>query len=189
MTLLIRRTLFAAAIVLLVSPRPAAADSLTIGEFLYDTDAVLGPVFTVENFSDAAITGGGSFTDIVLRLYSGATDLQDISLDSLDAGLTLDTSFYDLSQVSFDSAVLALTFSLPGAIDVAPLISLKFDVDATDPDNPFFFGNSANAFISFTPAQSVPEPSTLLLTACGVAVVVRRRASGRPFHFTTKSRP
>src|SRR5262245_60501892 len=116
------KKIFAALVVVFAaSAATASAAPVTIGEFFYDTDAAFGPFFTIENFSDFALTTGGTFTNIKVRLFNGTTAVGDIDVGDLDAGFTFNTLPLDLSGTFFNSATLDLLFSLPGSIAVDPL--------------------------------------------------------------------
>jgi hypothetical protein len=162
----------AAALTVLMVNSPADAAPLTIGDFFYDTDPFFGPLFGVSNVSDTTLgDGGGTFTDLVLGLYAGDDLVFTSDLGPLDAGASLDTLAQDLSLFSFDSARLAVTFSLPGTVAVEPLASIVFEGAF-----PSFTGTGhLDSFIQYSPQQSVPEPGTLLLTTVGLAAVGRFR--------------
>lgn len=140
-----------------------------IGAFSYDVDLDLGPVFTIENTSDVMLAPGGTFTNTIVHLFSGATSVFDITFGDLGPGIYQSPD--DLTGLAFDSAVLGLAFSLPGTIQISPLIGLTF---AGDPGG--FTGSLVSTPIDFTAksATPVPEPSTLLFMATGLALGARR---------------
>ena len=164
----------AACVAVLVFNTAAAAASLTIGDFFYDTDPIFGPLFGISNVSDTTLgDGGGNFTNLTLDLYSGTDLVFSSDLEPVSPGSSVDTLDLDLSAITFDSAQLAVTFSLPGLVSVAPLASIVFEGSF-----PFFTGTDhLDSFIQFTPQESVPEPGTLLLTTIGLATLFHRRAT------------
>jgi hypothetical protein len=163
-----------------------SASATPIGRFVFDvTDPLFnGPKFTIENSSDA-VGLTGSFTDIILHLYiDGATPTPvmdfdytvDFGIDTIDAGLGVNTSFLALEQLPFfNAASIELAFSQPGSLFVAPITGIFF---TQDPDTGEFAGPTIERVIDFTP---VPEPGTLILTAGGLAAFVleRRRRGAR----------
>ena len=165
----------AAVLAVLLITASAAAEPLTIGDFFYDTDSMFGPAFGVANLSDTTLgDGGGTFTDLTLDLLAGEDLLYSTDLGPLTAGRSLET-FEDLSVFAFDSARLAVTFSLPGAVGVAPLTSIVFEGSF-----PSFTGTGhLDSFIQFTPQQSVPEPGTVWQTVVGFGTVLRFRRRRR----------
>lgn len=167
----VRALVGCAAIALMILAAPSRASASPVGSFSYDVDEFFGPVFTIENFFDSP----GTFTNVVVHLLLGANDVVDLSLGELSAG-TLGQTIDDLSGISFDSASLDLTFTAAGSLQVNELTGLLFDFD---PDLFAYTGNTATTVIDFTaePTQSVPEPSTLLLVASGLAVTLRHRRS------------
>ena len=160
-------------LVLPLSSVPVAAESITIGDFFYDTDPFFGPSFGISNVSDTTLGGaGGAFTDLTLNLFKGSELIATTDFGTLEAGSSIDSLFLDLSSLVFDSARLALTFSQPGQVSVDPLASIVFDGFF-----PSFTGTGhLDAFIQFTP---VPEPGTLLLVSAGLAVLARQKRWSR----------
>jgi hypothetical protein len=147
-------------IVLAVSTRAGATP---IGAFSYDIDPdpFIGPVFTVEDFAGS----GGTFTNVLVRLFHGSNDVEDLSLGSAAPG-TLLQSAQDLTDplLAFDSATLAVSFSLGGPVTVDALTGLTKDATT-------FIGPVTTPIV-FTQAPApapVPEPATLLLVTTGLA--------------------
>lgn len=172
---------------LLLMSVPAYA--ITIGGFSweekrYDPDGdgnfdfSAGPVFSVENFSEA------SFFDIFIDLRCNGDCRRDdsaddwgtyeISLGDIPSGNPPWQSLEDFSDADIFSASLRITFPLPGLISVPDLSpSNLFDIYEFD----IFTGQdtiirTASAPIDYSPLEGtvpVPEASTLLLLSSGLA--------------------
>jgi hypothetical protein len=173
---------------LLVTSVPADADTVGIGNFIYFLDSQgVGPTFLIINDSASTLADGG------VSFISGDVLLSDSSGDSLDlpfgstvpGGTTIDAdggsvsvAFFNavLPQLIGGTAVLTLVLdpnSIYGAdtVQVDP-IQLSFSENPLDTPptwNDLGSSDTAPTINLVTPTATVPEPSTLLLLASGLA--------------------
>jgi PEP-CTERM motif-containing protein len=156
-------------LVLLLTAVPARATPLTpfdttIGTFSWQVDELFGPIFTVENFAGS----GFDFTDVVINITLADNSIRLVDVGTIAEG-TIAQTFDDLTSLAIQFATL--TFNtvfvgndpVPGSINVAPVVAA---------------GETQS--IDFSPASSsIPEPSTLLLMGCGIALAAYRRVRAR----------
>lgn len=182
---------------LVLSAAPVMAAPIDIGTFSWNFDSAAGGwYFEVDNNSADST---GTFSNLVIQLFSGATattagsteviDLQNglnqtapLNLGDLAAGATATSFAYDLSagQGLFDSAQLEFTYGLSGTVSGSDVSVVPIELDLLF-DSPL---NTAAVLqgsteIFFTPATSVPEPQTMLLFGLGVVAIAAARIRDR----------
>jgi len=166
----------------------ANAHAIPIGDFNWNEHTqeecvvgLCGAFFSVDNFStdpDISLGAlGDTFSNVSVNLATDGGPL-NLSLGDIAAGNS-SQSIDDLSGSVIASALVALTFGLPGSIQL---------LDE--------FGNAVTALtapgsllIDYTaPVTTVPEPSTVLLLIGGL-MVLAYAGRGRPKDRVARPRP
>jgi PEP-CTERM motif len=146
-------------------PTPAwCGPMVDVGTFSWDPDFGFGPTFTVQNLPGS----GGDFADVLVLLTLTDASIFSVDLGTVAQGESAQTSV-DLSGLQIDFGNLSLTFNSPGTSN--PLLGTVTVASLLAED--------AVEAIRFAPdAAPVPEPSSVLLVASGMAgwFLSRRRA-------------